>query len=107
MIVHDWGKLTILVASMLAGVVLMVTHTVEPAIAIGMVTGPVGYVMGNGRLAIRQKAGSPMLAPKYLPEDPGQPTPDVLATPEIAAAAVATVVAPAPSPSPTTLAPTT
>lgn len=70
--INDYGKAIIVLVAILGGVLLaivgMIVH--EPgglASGIGLATGALGYVFGNGRLAARSEPPATLMSP-VLPE---------------------------------------
>ena len=99
----DVGKLAALTVGMILGAVcgtiLLVTGAVSEAAGVGIITAtlvyPLGYLTGNGRLAVRKQAGSSVIVPRLdhgtaatihgpvlaeVSSDGGGETPDVLDT---------------------------
>lgn len=68
MMLNDYGKLIILSIGLIGAMVLLFTDTIDDAAGVGIITGILGYVTGNGRLAITGKNPSPMLAPANTDE---------------------------------------
>lgn len=68
----DVGKLAALIVGMILGAVcgtiLLVSGAVSEAAGVGIITAtlclPIGYLTGNGRLAVRKAAGSPVIVPR-------------------------------------------
>lgn len=67
MMLSDYGKLIILSIGLIGAIVLLATHTIDDAAGVGLITGIIGYVTGNGVLATTNKPPSVVLAPKYEP----------------------------------------
>lgn len=64
MVLNDYGKLIILCIGLLGGFALFFVPDIDPVIPMAIIGPILGYVTGNGRLAIRGNPQSPMLAPK-------------------------------------------
>lgn len=64
---NDYGKLLILCIALVGAIILLATHTIEDATGVGIITGVIGYVTGNGRLAQTGKEPAPLFKP--VPED--------------------------------------
>jgi hypothetical protein len=72
-VLNDYGKLIILLVALSGGIVLaiigVVAHDQGSMVSgVGICTTIIGYVTGNGRLAVRREPPSTLLAPK-LPTD--------------------------------------
>lgn len=69
MVINDYGKLMLLaliaVLGTCSGTALLISHSVSEAAGTGIltasITGPLSYIMGNGVLARRGEAPSPVL----------------------------------------------
>ena len=67
MVLNDWGKLLALLVVALTGAAICIVslvqgHGVDPA-GVAMVTSVLGYVTGNGVLAAKKSAPSPVYVP--------------------------------------------
>lgn len=68
MALNDIGKLWVLLLALAGAILLRAIGAIDDVVFIGVVGPVIGYVTGNGRLAVRHEAPSPILVPK-LPEE--------------------------------------
>lgn len=67
MMIQDYGKLIILCIGMIGGFALFFAPNVDSAIPVAIIGPILGYVTGNGRLAVSGKAATAMLVSKDNP----------------------------------------
>jgi hypothetical protein len=64
MVAHDLGKLAVLLVTVVCATVLLALGVIPDAAGVGIITAALGYVTGNGRLAVRGEAPSPAVSPR-------------------------------------------
>jgi hypothetical protein len=66
---HDVGKLIGLIVVVICATVLRATDHLEPSEFSYMVGPVVGYIVGNGVGAVRRSVPSPVIAPRWTPDE--------------------------------------
>lgn len=63
-VAHDLGKLGVILVSIVSATVLLALGAIPDTAGVGIISLALGYVTGNGRLAVRREAPSPAIAPR-------------------------------------------
>lgn len=65
----EWGKLILLLATIIGMVVLLALGRVSEGAGLGLIGVALGYAYGNGRLAARGRAPQPLVRRRLPPAD--------------------------------------
>lgn len=68
----EWGKLLLLLATIIGMVVLLALGKVSEGAGLGLIGVALGYAYGNGRLAARGRASQPLVRRTLPPADVDQ-----------------------------------
>jgi hypothetical protein len=64
LVVNDVGKLGVLLVALIGAFAGLLTGTIDDTTAVAIIGPIIGYVTGNGVLAARKQASSPVIASK-------------------------------------------
>jgi hypothetical protein len=69
-VAHDTGKIVVLLVTILSATVLLALQVIPDAAGVGIITAALGYVTGNGLMALRGERPSPALTSRVDHESP-------------------------------------